>query len=160
MKIIGCVLILLTSGFTGLFLSHRLYEKVTFWEEWLTFLRQTETQIRFGAKPLEEIFAEYRGGFLPARFCAGAMERGASFRSAWEQGLMSFSLREDEKALFRKWGEELGGSDTQGQMTLCFAMREEAEGRKAKARKEAVEKSRMIRTLSVCAGAAVVILLL
>lgn len=64
MKIIGCVLILLTSGLTGLFLSHRLYEKVTFWEEWLTFLRQTETQIRFGAKPLEEIFAEYQGGLL------------------------------------------------------------------------------------------------
>ena len=160
MKIIGCVLILLTSGLTGLFLSHRLYEKVRFWEEWLTFLRQTETQIRFGARPLEEIFGEYRGGFLPARYCAGAMERGLSFHSAWEQGLKPFPLQEDEKALLQKWGDELGGSDTQGQMTLCSAMRAEAEERKTKARKEAVEKSRMIRTLSLCAGAAVILLLL
>ncbi|MFR7477990.1 MAG: hypothetical protein ACLUUJ_03910 [Acutalibacteraceae bacterium] len=135
MKIIGCVLILLTSGLTGLFLSHRLYEKVRFWEEWLTFLRQTETQIRFGARPLEEIFGDYGGSFRPV-LCR--LWSGACFIASGT-GVKPFPCGRRESP-FAKWGDELGGSVPRA-MVLCSAMRAEAEERKTKARKRRWKKA-------------------
>ena len=130
-------------------------------EEWADFFASNRNANPFLARAPWKRFSgitgagSFRPGTVPVPWSGGL-----SFHSAWEQGLKPFPLQEDEKARLQKWGDELGGSDTQGQMVLCSAMRAEAEERKTKARKEAVEKSRMIRTLSLCAGAAVILLLL
>ena len=60
----------------------------------------------------------------------------------------------------QKWGEELGSSYIQGQLLVCQSASAEMEERRRKARQEAEEKGKFYRVLGLCAGAAVVILLL
>ena len=134
----------------------------------MQLFRRMETQIRFGSRPLQEILWDCGQEFPPARFCAMAMKKVEPFpkawRGTWEKACCGIfekeEIRREECRFLQKWGEELGSSDIQGQLLVCQSASAEMEERRRKARQEAEEKGKFYRVLGLCAGAAVVILLL
>lgn len=112
---------------------------------------------RLGREPLAQTLP-----FLTQ--CTSHCRMGKPFPNAWQSALeevqQEMHLSNEAMAQLSSFGSRLGATDLEGQMAHCGRYQREFERLLIEAREQERIKSRLYRSLSMLAGAAVIILLI
>lgn len=130
-------------------------------------VKRMEDEIRYNGSPVcalvERLEGEPLAQTLPFLKCCTARSRaGEPFPDAWQGALedvqQQMYLSNQEMDKLEAFGLRLGATDLEGQMAHCSMYRREFERLLDDARGQEQTKSRLYRSLSMLASAAVIIL--
>lgn len=139
--------------------SHRLALRVERLESFLKFLSAAQTEIRFSARPVDQIVRRY-GNELPfLKACANCFENGTDFFTAWQHGVNHSGLCDKDKELFNGFGRSFGTSDTEGQISHCALYYELTSLSLKEAKEEKDRKSKLYQMFGIFSGMAAALLL-
>ncbi|MED1561471.1 stage III sporulation protein AB [Alkalihalobacillus alcalophilus ATCC 27647 = CGMCC 1.3604] len=170
MKLLGAVLILLTTTFVGFEYARRLSERPRQIRQLMSAMQSLEAEMLYGLTPLSEACSNIAkqipnpiSSFYEA-FANKLLAKEDSAYLAWEQSLdevwPNTALLETEKEIMKQFGATLGQQDheqqkKQIQLVLTHLKREELEARDKQAKYE-----KMIKSLGFLSGVLVVIVLI
>lgn len=162
----GGILIVIACGGVGLLKSHSLGERLRMLTLLERLMEHFSTQIRFRSLTLEEllweciknpIFKEL--GFLET--VSKDMSEGLTFKEAWQHGVGSWNgpLNPGDKLLILSIKEELGVSDTEGQLAALALVLEQLKALAKEALEDYQRRGRLFRSLGVLGGIFISLLL-
>lgn len=140
--------------------------RASFFEQLVGFLTELQTQIRYSGEPLSTLLRGTAGKILEPLLtaCAGAMEEGTPFFDAWQKGLLeipkSMGLTKEDLRLLTDFGQGLGTTDLEGQLSHCELYKAMFSSRLKQAREERTKKVKLYRMLGLFSGIAVSLLIL
>ena len=143
----------------GLQKSMQLAERVRFWERFLQFIRFAEDAFRYRNHTVMQVMETYpsdRAFRLPA-LCAAYCTAGADFPEAWAKAVLTVPA--DDRVLLLDFGLQLGTTDLEGQLAHLALCRARAEEKRAEARVDQTQKSRLYPILGAAVGAGAALLL-
>ncbi len=170
MGIAGIVLIFFSCTICGFYFTSRLRERSLILQQIQTMLHQTQTQIRYNAAPLYEMFRSFSGAgasmdrltFIGplVRF----LEQGMAFPPAFEQAIRQWEkqtlLEKRDLALLLEFGEGLGTCDADGQVSQIKLLSERLEVLQEEAYSCYTAKAKLYPSLGFLLACAVTILLI
>ena len=126
-------------------------------DEAVRLTRRAAEQIRFSAAPTQVWLRSLceSGEFAHLGFLrAAATCPPTEFHAVWrrETRRLPGGLTDRDAELIRRFGEGLGASDVEGQLTLCEEYGSRLEEQRAEARRDLREKSRLYGTLGLLGG--------
>ncbi|MFR4142895.1 MAG: stage III sporulation protein AB [[Clostridium] leptum] len=167
-KMMGCLMIVLTGAAVGYLQSKRLTARTLFFEEYQKFLSELTLQIRYDSSSLERIlekFSDYRRLAPVLRICREKIQEGNSFFESWLQGVGKLSkdnglLKGDIELLLdlRKRPWEL--DDLEGQLSHLKLNSELTKLRLEEARECKVKKGKLYQMLGLSLGITTALLFL
>lgn len=141
--------------------SHKLSSRVRQLEAALRFVEAARTEIRFSALPVQRLVQRH-GGELPfLRQCAAACENGGSFAAAWSGALADRqgAFTKKDRELLLSFGEGLGASDLEGQLSHCELYTQLFTVQLNAAREERQRKSKLCLMLGISGGLSAALIL-
>ena len=170
MKLLGAILILLTSTAMGFMFSSRYRERPRQLRQLKSALQSLEAEIMYGLTPIHEAAAHLAeqiphpiNGFFIELVQQLDKRNGQSFHYIWNEALENFwpktALKINEKEIWKQFGQTLGQTDRDNQqkhikMALSHLDREEKEARLAQQQYE-----KMTKSLGVLGGLLLILLL-
>lgn len=156
---------MLTGAMLGYAMSDRLKMQVEFFEELSCFAVGLKIRIRFTSDTLAQLI-EATGGFTEIssllNISLTQLQNGESFHMAWkaasEKTALQYHLPEEDKRLLIQFGDGLGVSDTDGQISHLELYIHLIEERLEKIKKEAERKGKVYRLLGILGGMAAAVL--
>ena len=170
MKIVGAILILIATTWTGFELSKQLTERPRQLRVLKTALQSLEAEIMYGHTPLHEASRRLSQQLTSPideffkRFGKKLTETETTVRDAWEESLKEIwgrtALKKGEFEIMKQFGETLGRHDRVSQqkqilLTLTHLEREESEARDRQIRYE-----KMVKSIGFLTGLLLIILLM
>ncbi len=147
--------------------SHRLTMRVRFLEQYLKWISQLETEIRYCAEGIPRLLNKHGKEAEMLSFlknCADQLQKGLPFPDAWKQAVQEISsdygLKPDDLHLVLEFGNGLGASDIDGQTAHCRMHRELLQTHLENAREEKQKKGRLYIMLGLFGGIGVALLIL
>lgn len=169
-KIVGAIIILLATTWTGFEAARRLSERPRQLRMLKTALQSLEAEIMYGHVPLIEV-ATHLSRQIPKpisiffeRFAKKLQTGEVSVKVAWDESLEETSkhtaLQQGEIEVLQQFGETLGQHDRTSQqkhilLALAHLEREESDARERQSRYE-----KMMKSLGFLSGLLLVILLI
>lgn len=170
-KIVGCILIILSSTLMGFYYSNELKSRVNNLKELRKLIVLLRGDIRYGNTPLPEaicaIARRHEGSFKV--FFVRLSEKlgehsGNTFAQVWMEAvnseLLNTSLNKKDKSGLIQFGENLGYLDKEMQINTLDLFLTQLEDEINELSKTAKEKSYLYSTLGIMAGIFVSIILL
>lgn len=168
-KVIGLLLLVAAGAFLGFSAAAGLSRRAAALEKIQRLLIQLGSQIRYTAAPVGELLAAAAASpefqslpFLKA--AAADLQIDGDFHTAWRQGVKeqgeASGLTAADRELLVHFGDGLGRTDVEGQLTNCRLYAEQLGERLEEARRDAATKSRLYVTLGVTGGIGLALLLL
>ncbi|PLR85993.1 stage III sporulation protein SpoAB [Bacillus canaveralius] len=170
LKLIGAVLIIIATTWTGFEAARHLSERPRQLRQLKSALQSLEAEIMYGHTPLHEA-SRRLAAQLPKplslffeAFANKLTESETTVKAAWEESLNHIwkltALKLGEFEIMKQFGETLGRHDRHSQqkqiiLTLSHLEREEADARDKQAKYE-----RMVKSLGFLSGLLVIILLM
>jgi stage III sporulation protein AB len=170
LKIVGAILILFATTWTGFELAKQLTDRPRQLRAIKTALQSLEAEIMYGHTPLHEASRRLAGQLgspldeFFSSFAKKLIETETTVRDAWEDGLREIwgktALKKSEFEILKQFGETLGRHDRVSQqkqilLTLTHLEREENE-----AREKQLQYEKMIKSIGFLSGLLLIILLL
>ena len=150
-------------GYTA---SRKLLMRVLFLESLLKFINFLEVEIRYTTNPLPKLFEKYEDKeFLSdsLRQCLKNMETGLSIDKAWQKAIdevpSSYGLSKQDKRIIKDFGENLGVTDVDGQLSHCSLNAQLINTSLENAREEKLRKSKLYIMLGLFGGIALALIL-
>ena len=167
-KVIGLLLLVAAGAFLGFSAAAGLSRRAAALEKIQRLLIQLGSQIRYTAAPVGELLAAAASSpefqslpFLKA--AAADLQIDGDFHT-WRQGVKeqgeASGLTAADRELLVHFGDGLGRTDVEGQLTNCRLYAEQLGERLGEARRDAATKSRLYVTLGVTGGIGLALLLL
>lgn len=162
-KIIGIIALSSSAALSGIYLSNSLYKRVTMLSAMRLFIEDISVQIRY--KQADVFWVLKHAASMS--FAKDLPFKNELYKINHEldeatvnQIFQNHNVSDDDKKLISEFICGLGKSDISGQLSHCemYAKLIQDQGKTAK--KEADEKGRLYRTLSLLGSAAVAILLI
>lgn len=169
-KIIGAILIVFATTWTGFEMAKQLTERSRQLRDLKTALLSLEAEIMYGHTPLHEA-ARKLADQLPdpiqsffATFAKKLIETETIVRDAWEESLKEIwgrtALKKNEFEIMKQFGETLGRHDRVSQqkqilLTLTHLEREEGDARDKQQKYE-----KMMKSIGFLSGLLLIILLM
>lgn len=169
LKIIGLLLIVFTGICAGTYASAELNLRAVSIEKMERLIEYISTQIRYTAAPVKEIISQVAsdGEFKELPFLQAAVvyiKKGECPSDAWslavqkEGGMCGFTVPDRE--LLLHFGQGLGKSDIEGQLSHCESFHRLLEDRLQAARSDVSVKGKLYMTFGVAGGLSVALLML
>ncbi|KNY26696.1 stage III sporulation protein SpoIIIAB [Pseudobacteroides cellulosolvens] len=170
-KIIGSILILISSSFLGFYFSKECTRRPSELRELQRLLQMFENEISFLSSTVTEAFTKLSNYYESSTrlFFSGTAEllkdkNGINAFDAWEkavkENIKKTALKKEDEAILLSFGKILGASDLEGQINNIRLTLTQLKMQEEKA-EEVKEKNRtMYRNLGVLGGLAVVIVLI
>ena len=165
MKAAGVLLI--TAGFclNGISLSKQYRQRVNALERSLAALTTLILRLKATLAPPSELISGFCREFDSLPDYVVAAEKllcEFEFDSAWEKAVLQseLALNQSDRRLICRFGEILGKSDIETQLSQLNLLTEQLKNEIASAKAESQQKRRLCQTLCTLAGAAVSVLLL
>lgn len=171
MKIIGCVLVMLSSVGMGFYFSSEIRSRIEDLKELRKLIGLLRGDIRYGNTPLPEaisaIHRRHRGnysGFL--YYVSSKLDElsGQTFSEIWrtaaEQHLKTTSLTKKDKLQLAQFGENLGYLDKEMQMNTIDLYLSCLEEEISEATKTVKEKTYLYNTLGIMGGIFITIIMI
>lgn len=147
--------------------AEKLSKRVYFLEQYISFINDINTQIRFTMQPIENIIKNCSSSNLFLNFINTIdkkIKKNNSFSKAWVSSIYilkdKFFLKESEINLVKKFGEGLGVSDILGQQAHCQMNLNFAKEALNLARDEKNKKGKLYKVLGVSAGVCVALIII
>ncbi len=170
-KVVGCILIILSSTLMGFYCSNELKTRINDIKELRKLVVLLRGDIRYGNTPLPEaicaIARRHEGGFK--NFFTKVSVRlsehsGNTFSQVWKEAvdeeLNQTSLNKKDKSSLIQFGENLGYLDKEMQMNTLELFLAQLEDEIIELSKTAKEKSYLYNTLGIMAGIFISIILI
>lgn len=148
-----CLFLVCSSSFVGCFYSHKLYKRKEILLMFSRELCESIQRIRYERKTLADVFSYKFSGF--------AFSSDKSFSEQWCDMLKNYEkfLKNDDLNLLVDCGEKLGKSDIYGEEDNINLSLNLIKSKIKESENEIEKKSKLYRTLGLCSGIAVSILL-
>jgi stage III sporulation protein AB len=170
-KMLGCIMVLLSSGFLGYILSADCKKRPRQLRELQSMLQIFENQISYLSDVLAEAFLRLSSsnGGETGIFFSNTVERLQSGRSitaakAWEEAvrenIKKTSLNREDEEILVSFGKLLGSSDLEGQIKNIRLTLGQLKLQEQKAEESRAKNEGMYRSLGILGGIAVVIVLI
>ncbi|TAH66651.1 MAG: stage III sporulation protein AB [Anaerolineaceae bacterium] len=170
-KVVGCILIILSSTLMGFYCSNELKSRIDNLRELRKLIVLLRGDIRYGNTPLPEaisaIARRHEGNFK--EFFTKVSERlsehsGNTFSQIWKEAveieLLKTSLNKKDKSSLIQFGDNLGYLDKEMQMNTLELFLTQLEDEINELSKTAKEKSYLYNTLGIMAGIFISIILI
>ena len=151
----------------GFVISHRLYLRVSFLQQYVRFIEYVETEIRYAHKILESIINNYENDSDFINFIHMVKQNltyDRNFSKAWEKAVYkipsSFGLTMQDKKTICEFGATLGATDVMGQISICKLNKSLIRSILEVAKEEKNKKSKLYFMLSSSFGICITIILL
>lgn len=159
-RIFGAVMIVACSTLWGFYCSYRLKLRVRFLADFSEFLAALQTNIRyFGG----DIFSLIKIS-APSSIAFILGDERASFPDFWKNSIAkipkSYSLKADDYSELFEFGNLLGTTDVEGQLSHIQIYKNTFEQILKDAQSESKTKSRLFKTLGFFAGAALALMII
>lgn len=169
-KLVGSIIVLLSSGFLGYILSTDCKKRPQQLRELQTLLQMFENRISYLSDILTEAFDRIHSctGSEVGIFFAAASEklkydRNIGAPSAWEsavrENIKKTSLNKEDEEIIAAFGKILGSSDLEGQLKNIRLTVNQLNLQEEKAEQARSKNEGMYRSLGILGGLAVVIVL-
>ena len=159
LKLMGGVLLLGCFSYIGYYVAGMEGRRVRQAEGFLLLLRHIRAGIVCFADPLAEIYHRFENEALEACGFLAALREGG-FLHALHACRDCLYITAEEVRILHAFGSEVGKSNTREQAGACDYAIGELEGALRRHREEAPRRARAARSLAVCGGLALLILLL
>lgn len=170
-KVVGCILIILSSTLMGFYCSNELKSRINDLKELRKLIVLLRGDIRYGSTPLPEaisaIARRHDGNFK--EFLVKVSERlserlGNTFSQIWkeavEKELYTTSLNKKDKYQLIQFGENLGYLDKEMQMNTLDLFLSQMEDEIQELSKTAKEKTYLYNSLGIMGGIFISIILI
>ena len=165
MKIISLIVMGLACALTGQYIAFRLGRRVQILEKMLLMFGMIETEISYLSRPtcdLIKALAEKEElkerDFLP--ICLSFFEKGEDINTAWSESLsVSDRIGGEDACILYSFGENLGKSDSEGQIANCRYHTELTRERLLAARKKREQYASLACGLGMLSGIGIIIIL-
>lgn len=125
MRIFSLIALGLTCALTGQYISYTLSKRVRILEKMLLLFDSIENEISYLSRPTSELIQELAEkdelkelDFLPV--CLSLAQNGEDIISAWSKSLsQSHHIGGEDVCILYSFGENLGKSDADGQISNC-----------------------------------------
>lgn len=151
----------------GFVISHRLYLRVYFLQQYLNFIEYVETEIRYSHKVLSEIIKDYKNDSDFIIFIHMLNEKliyERNFSKAWKEAVYkipsSFGLNLQDRKTICEFGDNLGTTDVMGQISICKLNKSLIRSILEVTKEEKNKKSKLYFMLSSSFGICITIILL
>lgn len=170
-KILGCIMVLFSSGFLGYVLSTDCRKRPQQLRELQSMLQIFENQISFLSDVLIEAFGRICSSCSSQTgiFFSDTAERlmygkNLSAAQAWEEAvrenIKKTSLNKEDEEILVSFGKLLGSSDLEGQIKNIRLTLSQLKLQEQKAEESRTKNEGMYRSLGILGGIAVVIVLI
>ena len=167
LKLTGMLLLIAAGALTGFNKAAALTKRVRFFEDYISFITQIETQIRYSSQTLCVLLEDARApkALEPLIECfISRIESGEDFDKTWESAAQQIpadsGISKQDRELVKRFGTGLGKTDMQGQESHCELCLREAICALEEARRDRDAKSKLYRSLGILSGAACALLIL
>lgn len=151
------------AGFTA---SEKLKARTLFFKQLVGLVTELETQIRFSAVSVEELFSRKEDNYLSGMLCKCRenLLSGYTLEESFKEAI-SFvppvcSLKAEDKEELLNFGKMLGTTDTEGQLKHLELYKNIFSERQAAAKEEYQTKSKLYKTLCISGTATFALLIL
>lgn len=162
-RILGGLLLVVSGTLCGLYASGSFQNRVRLLEQYLLFLRQTQTMIGYTAADIREVLS------LPASLpllrpvlndCLHLMDGGCELESAWRGAVDLHVERPGDRELLYCFGDSFGTSNVSGELNKLSLHCELVEQRLLPLREELKTKRRLYRMIGMFSGVLTAVVLL
>ncbi|MBE6708706.1 MAG: hypothetical protein E7578_05645 [Ruminococcaceae bacterium] len=154
MKTIGIIIILTLSVLVGFILSDNLRTRLKNITSLCSFVEYISENIRLYKTPLDEIFTSFSNEYLEKTGFIKGLETGL-YNSAKNAGLL---YGDEESIIIKTVSDKLGYGTVDEMDKLCSSAINKLKNLEDKLKKELPDKQKVYRTISVLAGASIVIM--
>lgn len=162
----GCLLVIAAGAGAGYLQARKLSMRVRFLEQYLKWVSQMETEIRYGTDGISRLLDRHKKELPALSFlsqCVKRMEEGAPFPEAWRKAIQGISkeygLKPDDLEAVQAFGNGLGASDVDGQTAHCRMHQKLLQSRLKGAQEEKQKKGKLYFMLGLCLGVSVALLI-
>ncbi len=159
-------MIIIAGATAGFLQSDKLDKRVKFIENYISFINDINTKIRYSMQPIEYIIkdcgkCENLLSFVNS--ISAKLEKKIPFRKAWEDSIIVLKneniLKAKDLSLVKEFGTKLGSSDVKGQTAHCQLSINMAKEELKLAREEKEKKSKLYKMLGLSLGLCVALLM-
>ncbi len=160
LKLIGAVCVVLCTTGIGFMLSEKLRRRTVFLNEFDCFLSALDTNIRYSGDEIVSLIKTCAPGIIKSYMDFNQKD----YYSLWQSFLRAVSkssgLREEDYKLLCDFGEKLGATDVEGQLSHIRLYREMLGRNYNNSLLEYKSKSKIYKLLGFFVGAAALIMIL
>ncbi|HHZ05686.1 MAG TPA: hypothetical protein GX401_02685 [Clostridiales bacterium] len=159
-------MIIVSTAWLGILLSKRLITRASFYEQMITFISNLQTQIRYSSDVLTNILSREHSRILEPLLSNTVVHLGdgTTFARAWGDSVSNlptyFGLNKDDKSLLADFGNGLGVSDVDGQLSHCEMYKQLFSDRLSQMKQDNDKKVKLYRCLGVFSGMALALLII
>lgn len=154
LKTIGIILILTISAVIGFVLSSNLRTRLKNISSLRSFIEHISENIQLYKTPLDEIYSSYYDEYLEKTGFLKDLDSGL-YSSAKNSGLL---YGDEETKIIKTISDRLGYGTAEDMGKLCFSSIDKLRYLEDKLKKELPDKQKVYRTISILAGASIVIM--
>lgn len=167
-RLLGSLLIILGCGSWGFYIARNLKREIIALQNFVTAIEYMECELLFRMPALSDLcnsVGSITNGSISRLFHQLSMELESQI-SPDVYGCMKAAIHKTGDmprkavALCEKLGKQLGRFDLDGQVKVLSSLKEEGKVQMSASREGYAARARNYRTIAICAGAAVVILLI
>lgn len=167
LKGLGCAIIMLAATLMGCVKYKKLSNRVTFLTEYLQFINYLEAEIRYSSGIIQELIEKYSSSSIFNNFLLHIkqnMSAGQTLNSSWISALSSmkdsFGLYAENVELIYNFGNNLGNSDIESQISYCKMNKQLVRSKISLAREDKEKKGQLYFLLYFFAGLSTVLFFL
>lgn len=165
MKIVGIIIILISSSLLGIYFADRLKKRLKELSDIKCMLEQISVLIRYKVLTVYEIIDELKDNDICRRlpFINNFNKiKDESFYNQWCKSIdtSDTSLKDEDKKVLKSFGSFFGSSDVDGQLADIKVFAENIDNITVKAKEDYEKKSKLYKSLGVVAGAFISIMLM
>lgn len=159
LKLLGALLLSLSGFALGCLCVQRLKLRRSFFREFSVFLKNLATSMRYRSGSITELVNSC--GEL---FSINDPDTSKPFSEIWQNQIISFPkrwrLKGEDMAMLKEFGDGLGITDTEGQLSHIELYRAMFAKQQAQAEDDIIQKSKLYKTLGLFAGVSAALMLI
>lgn len=124
-KLTGAIFLIISSFILGIYISKKRMNYINFLREYIKFILNFETEIKYSRKTPIQILKEYNSGIYMENYinkCIKFCEK-YTFSDAWNLTFSDlktfFCISKEEQNFIKNFGSQIGTSDIEGQINYC-----------------------------------------
>ena len=165
LKLIGLIILSITGTLSGYSASQKISKRVKFLEQYLEFVSIYETEMRYTVCPVTDIIEKHIGNdsfYLCLKKCNEHIKNKVPLPIAWKQAIeppiKDLSISDNVSDLIYGFGDSLGASDVDGQISHCKYHIEAMKPYFFNVHENKKVKSKLYSILGTCFGAVIALL--